>query len=521
MDVILAGYTLDAEIVRQLKTGSHDSSDNITPESISAAYARISRDPAPVTELRARAREEIAEARKSNRSIVFGMGHHSVAEHVKLNFDILGLSRLAVEVLEHHRLCSYTEKSQRYITLDGDYIEPKELMQNEAEKFHQLVKRQNEFYFAALPKLIEYQRETHPEMAREADKKKEKGVDDKMNREKNTLEGWAKEDARYSLSLATETQLGFSANARNLEYAIRRFKYHELLEVRELGAMLYHEAKTLIPSLIILADKDEFFRTQKATLDDNFLEHGQKDMLEATRHLLQEIKFQPWDRFDAGSRAVELLYADNVDERIITSLIKKKGGLTQREARAVYYAMTEERKLEYLLDCLQNLGEHDALPREFEKGSFTYQLMISSSCFAQLKRHRMATISDCRYAPDLSITVPESVKAVGLEGELGRIAEASADLYREIKAEPEIEEGPDYSAADYCLTNAHRRIVEMELNLRDLYHFSRLREDAHAQWDIREKAHQMVWLARKAAPLTTLLIGGKDQFAEIRKRLYQ
>ena len=39
-----------------------------------------------------------------------------------LVFDILGCSRLAIEALEWHRLCSYTEKSQRYITLDGDFV---------------------------------------------------------------------------------------------------------------------------------------------------------------------------------------------------------------------------------------------------------------------------------------------------------------------------------------------------------------------------------------------------------------
>ena len=41
---------------------------------------QISRYPEPVPELREKAREEVESARKSNRTIVFGLGHHSVAD---------------------------------------------------------------------------------------------------------------------------------------------------------------------------------------------------------------------------------------------------------------------------------------------------------------------------------------------------------------------------------------------------------------------------------------------------------
>jgi thymidylate synthase ThyX len=47
-----------------------------------------------------------------------------------------------------------------------------------------------------------------------------------------TLEGWAKEDARYIVSLATEAQLGMTLNARGLELLLRRFAAHPLEECR-------------------------------------------------------------------------------------------------------------------------------------------------------------------------------------------------------------------------------------------------------------------------------------------------
>ena len=74
------------------------------------------------------ARDEVDAARRSNETIIFGLGHASVAEHAVFNLDILGVSRLAIEEIERMRLCSYTEKSQRYILLDEDFVVPEEIV---------------------------------------------------------------------------------------------------------------------------------------------------------------------------------------------------------------------------------------------------------------------------------------------------------------------------------------------------------------------------------------------------------
>ena len=68
-------------------------------------------------------------ARQSNRNIIFKMGYHLVAEHVVFNFDVIGVSRLAMEEIERFRLCSYTEKSQRYVKLADDFVIPDEVKQ--------------------------------------------------------------------------------------------------------------------------------------------------------------------------------------------------------------------------------------------------------------------------------------------------------------------------------------------------------------------------------------------------------
>ncbi|HOU48944.1 MAG TPA: FAD-dependent thymidylate synthase, partial [Candidatus Aminicenantes bacterium] len=127
MKIVLAGYNVDREALDEVLRAFPGRLD-LTPETLSAAYARISRDPRPADELRRAARREVEKARRSNAAIIFKMGHHSVAEHAVFNFDLMGISRLAIEEIEKFRLCSFTEKSQRYIKLGDDYVVPEEIV---------------------------------------------------------------------------------------------------------------------------------------------------------------------------------------------------------------------------------------------------------------------------------------------------------------------------------------------------------------------------------------------------------
>ena len=46
-------------------------------------------------------------------------GHHSVFEHIYFTFKIEGISRACSHQLVRHRMCSFTQRSQRYCTEDG------------------------------------------------------------------------------------------------------------------------------------------------------------------------------------------------------------------------------------------------------------------------------------------------------------------------------------------------------------------------------------------------------------------
>ena len=68
--------------------------------------------------------------------------------------------------------------------------------------------------------------------------------------------------------------------------------------------------------------------------------------------------------------------------------------------------------------------------------------------------------------------------------------------------------------SDYALTNAHTRRVLVTMNMREIYHFVRLRSDKHAQEEIRGVAKNMENVIEKVSPVLALLLCGKDAFEE-------
>lgn len=511
MRVNLAGYNIDKSLIEKLPE------DTIaTPETISAAYARISRDPRDVPELRAEAREQVEKARRSNKAIVFGMSHHSVAEHAYFNFDIMQISRLALEELEARRIgAAYTEKSQRYITLQGDFVIPTEFSEDDKNAFKELVAFQNNFYLRNLEKLTDYQFASNPELSEKARIAFEKGTSDKMNQAKNTLEGWAKEDARYALCLATQAQLGLSFNARTLEHAIRIMRHSELAECRELAQKLFEVTKEVAPSLIILTDPQEFKKAFKTELQDDHYKYTRLNLKKIVKEMIGKYggmssKNLPEIISESNEK---LILESDVDKNIAAAIIHNNSLLSIEESYKIA-AQTLSNKANgkaFFEEVLKFISAFDPLPREFEfTGDLKYELVVSASNFAQLKRHRLMTLLAQDYDPSLGITIPTSIKAINAENDLNEVCCRSEELYFEFL--------PKYGkAAEYCLTNAHRRRVLVAINPRELYHFSRLREDKHAQWDIKATAGNMMKLAKKVASLTFMLSGGKDQLGKIRK----
>lgn len=482
MKVKLAGFNVDYEMLKMLSKGSKVNYP-FTPEVFSAAYARISRSPKSVTELRNIAKKEIKKARRSNRKIIFEMGHHSVAEHAVFNFDIMDISRLMAEELEKYRLCSYTEKSQRYIKLTGNFVIPQEIAKGPyVDRFKKIIKRGIQFYHKLYKRIIDY------------GEKKLGHIPTKEEKKEIVLK--ANEDARYILSLSQKTQLGETINARNLELILRRFASHPLNEANELGEKLFALVKKIAPSIIL------FYKAN---------DYDKKTYLE-TEKLIARLRLKD-ESPTMGKDVVLVDFTKNADIILLATIIHSVSNISFKQSLKTAKSMGAKKRKEIIKSVFKYLELYDTVLREFEYINLTFSLIVSASCFAQLKRHRQATITAQRYDPELGVTIPKSVYEVGADNEFKEIIDMNNELFYKLQRRYPY-------ASQYVLTNAHRRRVLASMNARELYHISRLREDEHAQWEIREKTKKMVALAKKVMPLTLLLIGGKDHYPELYKKLF-
>jgi len=150
--------------------------------------------------------------------MLLSRGHESVLEHATATFRISGVSRAMTHQLVRHRLVSYTQKSQRYVDEEGfDYVIPESIMDGSQED--------NRLYHSAIT------------LARNA-------------YERLVKRGFPKEDARFLLPNATETEIVVTANFRQWRHMIKlRTSIHAQWEIRAVFQNILMILKAECPSV--------------------------------------------------------------------------------------------------------------------------------------------------------------------------------------------------------------------------------------------------------------------------------
>ncbi|HMB00637.1 MAG TPA: FAD-dependent thymidylate synthase, partial [Spirochaetota bacterium] len=301
----------------------------------------------------------------------------------------------------------------------------------------------------------------------------------------------------------TECQLGFSANARNLEYIIRKLKYSPIAEARRLSGLLYNRAKAVVPSLIILSDPRAFKKQFGWEVSDGFLNNGREKLEKISARLVKK------DGKSAAGPQVKLIdYTKEADAAVIAALMYSSGRASYSGCLKAAKKSAKGRRA-FMKKFFKNFTAFDSMPRGFEAADFTFEVIISAGAFAQLKRHRMMSLFKQPYDISLGTRMPPSIEKTGLKKLFTGVMRASERAYSKIKG------AKGRATAEYALTNAHKRRLIVKSNLREVYHIARLRMDSHAQWDIRDVSADMVRKVKDSAPLTAALACGKDTFNDV------
>lgn len=152
---------------------------------------------------------------------IMSLGHHSVLEHASFTFAIEGISRVTTHQLVRHRIASFSQQSQRYVSHKEHFtsIMPDTIAENLEAR--QIFAFMSETVHKAYSQLVEL--------------------------------GIPPEDARYILPNATETKIIMTMNARELRhfFALRCCQRAQW-EIREMAIEMLRLVKPVAP--IIFGD---------------------------------------------------------------------------------------------------------------------------------------------------------------------------------------------------------------------------------------------------------------------------
>ena len=152
------------------------------------------------------------------------MGHMSPFEHASFTFAIEGISRNCSHQIVRHRLASFSQQSQRYVKMKGEYVVPPYIYWHEEL-------------------LLEFNHALE-----DADKTYNKLVEGLMRYGRTEKE--AIEDARYILPSACTTKMEVTMNVRELLHFFKqRCCKRAQWEIREVAKEMLKQCREVSPIL--------------------------------------------------------------------------------------------------------------------------------------------------------------------------------------------------------------------------------------------------------------------------------
>ncbi len=435
-----------------------------SPETIAVAFAKTSRSPKPFDEIAAELNDE-SSARFHEKWVV-GYGHGSVAEHAVLHLALENISRLAIESIEGNRLASYTEKSTRYQQWDVDaFYVPEELTGNSLrEEYVRLCRHLFKTYENAIPKVKTWLAETQPRQPEESQAAFER-----------RLTPAAVDICRFLLPASALANVGMTINARALEYAISKLLSSPLKEVCAIGERLHEVGQLEAPTLIKYSARNPYL----VSLSEKMAQRHRKfDKSVGTDTDFQIITWDI-DGEDQILAAVLFRYGYSVDFESCFDYVKN---------------LSIEEKTELADELMAERGKFDQPIRELEYAQLTFSAVMDQGAYFEFKRHRMMTQTVQPLSTNLGFAVPKGITASGCEDEYLDAMRQAAALYSVIEDENPL-------IASYVVPNGYNRQVLFTINLREVFHFCKVRGAANAHFSIQRVAQQLGEVVRDVYPL--------------------
>lgn len=474
MSMTKAGKDFLAEAVTNTDDNVYAFSDRMSPITIAAAMARLSRraDDMRITILDEFANSATKKDEKLLQRVITAYGDDSVQQLVGQHVVVEGASNLLTKKLEWGRLASYLEQSTRYIYFDQrdedgtyKYVVPQHFDAQTKAMYVKVNDQIFDTYSAMVRTLTDYVR------AESSTPQKERDV-----AWQGATRAQACDAIRAVLPVSTKATVGIFASGQALESLIMHLLADELPEARETGEKLLREGRKVLSTFLERADKPERGGASiayTATTRDTVKKLAD-EMLPVTH--------------TSATKSVDLVsYWPKNELDLVPDMLYAHSNLSLREIQAAVDTWTyEEKERVFMAYMGERLNRRHKPNRAIEKAHYSWDIVCDYGIFRDLQRHRM--VDDLAWqdlTPRYGYDVPELVEEAGLTEQFQQCFDLSLELHSFLVAAGYEKE------AQYATLLGHKMRWKITMNARQSFHFNELRTTPHGHPGYRKLVREM------------------------------
>lgn len=469
-----AGYEYLEEAVTDAHGDVYGFSDTLSPITIAAAMARLSRrgDDMRVTIL-----DEFAHAmgkdEKLLQRVITAYGDDSVQQLTGIHMVVENASNLLTKKLEWGRLAAYLEQSTRYIYFDqrdehGNYryFIPEHFDATTKNLYCDIMDQIFDKYSEMVHTLTKYVQDNSSVPLEERDAAW-----------KGATRAQACDAVRSVLPVATKSTVGIFASGQALESLIMHLLSDDLPEAQAVGQSLLNEGRKIIPTFLERADKPErggatiayYANTRKAVqkLAETYLPNSHA---EDSSNPVTLTDFWPRNELDL---VPDMLYSHS--EKSLTAIREEVANWSYDQKLDVFQTYMGER-----------LNRRHRPGRALEKAHYSWDIVCDYGIFRDLQRHRM--VDDLEWqllTPRFGYEIPQLIEDAELTEVFEECFELSLRLYSSLQqAGYQLE-------AQYATLLGHKMRWKITYNAREAIHFHELRTSPQGHPGYRKLVLQM------------------------------
>ena len=452
-----AGYGYLDEIVTESKGDVYAFTEKLSPVTISAAMARLSRrgDDMRITILDEFANKQGQDSGLLER-VITAYGDDSVQQLAGQHLVVENASNILTKKLEWGRLASYLEQSTRYIYFDQKdendkykYYTP-QMKPEITATYNSAMDNIFELYSQVVNKLKEYIRTNSKTPSNEQD-----------GPWRSATKAQACDVARAMLPVATKSTVGIYASGQALESLIMHLLSDELQEARHTGKEILKQARKVMPVFLQRADKPE--------RGGAYIAYQANTRSSVAKLASKQLKATHSEDITKNVTLVD--YWPKNEMLLVPDMIYEHSNLSLTELQEKVSSWPYEKRLAIFESYMgERLNRRHKPGRALEKVHYSWDLICDYGIFRDLQRHRM--VDDMNWqelTPRYGFEIPAIIEEAGLLESFEEAFNISLKLHSQLQS-------AGYKLeSQYPTLMGHKMRWKLTYNARQAFHFNELR----------------------------------------------